>query len=154
MRRTASVTPLTMAAPMLLTLSTAASAPSAASLPARLAVPRTLELEESAAAAATRPAASMLRATGFCASSAAFWPASRSFFGTLLSFVFPADLLAPPEALGFDLAFDPPAPLDDFPPEAFAMLGLLTNCNSGVTDVRRRQGFPWLPCGRSAGAPV
>jgi hypothetical protein len=39
-------------------------------------------LAVSAAAAVTRPAASMLRASGFCASSATFWPASRSTLGS------------------------------------------------------------------------
>jgi hypothetical protein len=70
MRRTASVAAVTIAAPILLALSAAASAPSSASRPAFFALWRTFWFVVRAAAAATRPAASMLRARGLLASSA------------------------------------------------------------------------------------
>jgi hypothetical protein len=81
-RRTASVAALIIAAPILLALSAAASAAASAASWAvralRRALSRTVLFAASAAAAVTRPAASRLRATGFCASSAARRPASRS----------------------------------------------------------------------------
>jgi hypothetical protein len=83
-RRTASVAAVTIAAPMLLAVSAAASAVSSASRLASRTVLRTRALAVSAAAAVTRPAASMLRATGFCASSAARWPASLNASGIAL----------------------------------------------------------------------
>jgi hypothetical protein len=64
-RLTASVAAVTIAAPILLAPSAAASAPSTASRLACLAPSRTFWFAVSAAAAVTRPAASMLRATGF-----------------------------------------------------------------------------------------
>jgi hypothetical protein len=63
--RTTSEAAETKAAPILAALSAAASALCAASRPACFAVFRTLAFDESAAAAATNPAASMLRAIGF-----------------------------------------------------------------------------------------
>jgi hypothetical protein len=63
--RTTSEAAETKAAPILAALSAAASALCAASRPACLAVLRTFAFDERAAAAATKPAASMLRATGF-----------------------------------------------------------------------------------------
>ncbi|HEX8214523.1 MAG TPA: hypothetical protein VF582_03515 [Allosphingosinicella sp.] len=64
-RRTASVAAVAIAAPILLALSVAASAASCTSSTPSRTVLRTFWLAVSAAAAVTRPAASMLRATGF-----------------------------------------------------------------------------------------
>jgi hypothetical protein len=103
MRRTASVAAVTMAAPILVALSAAASAVSSASRLASLTVLRTRELAVSAAAAATRPAAIMLRATGFCANSAARCPASLSASGNpavaLRFFPPPPDFCSPDFAM-------------------------------------------------------
>ena len=144
-RRTASVAAVTIAAPILLALSAAESAASCASLPASTTVARTFLLAVKAAAAVTRPAASMLRATGFWASSAALSPASRS-------------ALDMAEDLFF---FDPPSLLDLFlgafePPEDFDLAIAVSSlvCNSSVTDVRLGEQFPKSGPGQLGQIPV
>lgn len=115
--RTTSEAAETKAAPIFAALSAAASALCAASRPACFAVLRTLALDESAAAAATSPAASMLRAIGFWASSAARWPASRRAAGI---FSAAPDLVEPPDADPAELFFELPLPPLDLRPDVFA----------------------------------
>jgi hypothetical protein len=103
-RRTASVAAVTMAAPILLALSAALSAPSSASRPAFFALLRTLSLVESAAAAATRPAASMLRASGFCASSASLSAAAPTLVLPDLPPALPSDFAI---AVSYAIVTDP-----------------------------------------------
>jgi hypothetical protein len=90
-RRTASVAAVTIAAPIFPALSAAYSAPSSASRPAFFALLRTFSFVDSAAAAATRPAASMLRASGFCANSASLSVAAPTLLLPDLFPVLPSD---------------------------------------------------------------